>query len=141
MNGIIVTGHGNFASGMTSAMELIIGRPKQYADVDFTSEDSVDTLENKLRREMENLKECGHIYILTDLLSGSPFNVSIKLLKDYPDLRIVYGINLGMLMEICMSAESDTLDDFCGQMICELQQQTGMITAENLQEDFEEDIL
>ena len=35
MKGIIVTGHGNFASGIESTMKLIMGEQEKIAFIDF----------------------------------------------------------------------------------------------------------
>ena len=35
MIGIIVAGHGNFASGITSMLELVVGKPENYEYIDF----------------------------------------------------------------------------------------------------------
>ncbi len=44
MIGLIVTGHGNFATGITSSLRLIAGEPHDYQAVDFLPEDSIDLL-------------------------------------------------------------------------------------------------
>ena len=36
MIGIIVTGHGNFATGVLSAAKLIAGTPEKLIGIDFT---------------------------------------------------------------------------------------------------------
>ena len=50
MIGLIVTGHGNFASGLTSSLKLIAGEPKNYVAVDFLESYSVDDLERELTK-------------------------------------------------------------------------------------------
>ena len=42
MIGLIVTGHGNFATGLTSSLKLIAGDPQYYVAVDFPQEYSVE---------------------------------------------------------------------------------------------------
>ena len=39
MIGLIVTGHGNFGSGLTSSLNLIAGEQENYQYVDFTKEE------------------------------------------------------------------------------------------------------
>ena len=39
MIGIIVAGHGNFASGITSMLELVVGKPENYEYIDFLQGD------------------------------------------------------------------------------------------------------
>ena len=44
MIGLIVTGHGNFATGITSSFRLIAGESPDYEAVDFLPEDSIEML-------------------------------------------------------------------------------------------------
>ena len=53
MIGLIVTGHGNFASGLTSSLKLIAGEPKNYVAVDFLESYSVDDLERELTKALD----------------------------------------------------------------------------------------
>ena len=39
MTGIIVTGHGSYATGITSGLKLLAGEPEHYRAVDFLPED------------------------------------------------------------------------------------------------------
>ena len=102
MFGIIVTGHGNFATGITSSLELIIGKQEHYVAVDFPQTDTKTELENKIQQAIELYKEEEHILIFCDLLSGSPFNVSIMEAMNDDRIRVIYGTNLGMLIEALM---------------------------------------
>lgn len=49
MIGLIVTGHGNFATGITSSFRLIAGESPDYEAVDFLPEDSIEMLTEKLK--------------------------------------------------------------------------------------------
>ena len=50
MIGILVTGHGNFASGLTTALELLAGPQEAYQAVDFLPEHSADELKEKMQK-------------------------------------------------------------------------------------------
>ena len=50
MIGLIVTGHGHFATGLTTSLNLIAGDAKEYVAVDFEATDSTDDLAKKLIR-------------------------------------------------------------------------------------------
>lgn len=106
MIGLIVTGHGNFATGITSSLRLIAGEPNDYLAVDFLPEESVERLTEKLTEAVESLKGCGSILILTDLMGGSPYNVAVKLkMAGLADLEVVTGTNLAALIEASMGRE------------------------------------
>jgi PTS system N-acetylgalactosamine-specific IIA component len=107
MIGIIVTGHGNFATGITSSVKLIAGMPENYQAVDFVQEDSVDDLIKHLTNAIEALKDCKEgILVFSDLVGGSPFKTSVELaqkLKDQYHIVVLSGTNLGMLIESSMA--------------------------------------
>jgi len=82
MIGIIVTGHGNFATGLTSGLKLLAGEPENYAAVDFAPEDSIEILSQHLTEAVESLGGCEAITVFTDLTGGSPFNVASRLKQE-----------------------------------------------------------
>jgi PTS system N-acetylgalactosamine-specific IIA component len=105
MVGIIVTGHGNFATGLTSSVKLIAGMPDFYQTVDFVSEHSVNDLTANLNEAIDKLKDCKDgILIFTDLVGGSPFKISVEIsMKREEKIVVISGTNLGMLIETSMS--------------------------------------
>ena len=44
MIGMIVTGHGSYATGITSGLKLLAGEPENYVPVDFLEDDSLEIL-------------------------------------------------------------------------------------------------
>ncbi len=100
MIGLIVTGHGHFASGLTTSLNLIAGEPKNYAAVDFEATDSTDDLAKKLTSAMDSLSDCDSILVLSDLAGGSPFKTAVEIGFPKGNVEVVAGTNLGMLVEI-----------------------------------------
>ena len=74
MVGILITGHGHFATGLGSSLQLITGITENVALVDFEADHSTDTLKANLNKAMDSLKDCDGILVLSDLAGGSPFN-------------------------------------------------------------------
>lgn len=106
MIGLIISGHGNFASGMHSSLKLISGESSNVEFVDFEENDSIETLKEKYMVSLKNLKECSGILALCDLAGGSPFKtlVELKILIDKP-MEVVGGSNLPMLIEMSMTKD------------------------------------
>lgn len=101
MIGLIVTGHGHFASGLTEALHVIAGETDHYFAVDFDLGESTETLTDNLGQAMDALADCESVLILSDLAGGSPFKISVEL--GFPrGFEVVAGANLGMLVEINM---------------------------------------
>ena len=111
MIGLLVTGHANFGSGMTSSVNLIAGEQEAYRYVDFLPTYSTEDLTRELTKALEELKDCEGVIIFTDLMGGTPFNVSAQIGHGKENIRIVAGTNLPMLVEVVMSRKfMDDLD-------------------------------
>ena len=82
MIGLIVTGHANFGSGMTSSVNLIAGEQEAYRYVDFLPTYGTEELTEEIAKAMDELKDCEGIIIFTDLMGGSPFNVAADARRD-----------------------------------------------------------
>lgn len=113
MIGLIVTGHGNFASGLTSSLKLIAGETEAYVAVDFLADYSVEDLERELNKAFDELKDCDGVLVLSDLGGGSPFKTAVTIGFPRGNVEVVAGTNLPMLIEVNMARkfieELDTL--------------------------------
>lgn len=103
MIGIIVTGHGNFAEGITTALELVLGKQEMYLDVNFPAGDTAVELEKNMTNAINKFENCEHIIVFADVLSGSPFNTAIMKAMQDERMKVIYGVNFGMLMEAVMN--------------------------------------
>lgn len=103
MIGLLVTGHGNFASGLTSSLSLIAGDLENYAAVDFLQDYSLEDLERELTNAFESLKDCEGILVLSDLGGGSPFKTAVTIGHPMGNVEVVAGTNLPMMIEVNMA--------------------------------------
>lgn len=106
MIGIIISGHGNFASGLRTSLKLIAGDPCNVEYVDFEETDSTETLKEKYYASLKNLDNCDSILALSDLAGGSPFKtlVEVKTEIEKP-MEVIGGTNLPMALEISMTKD------------------------------------
>lgn len=133
MIGFIMCGHGNFASGITSALELILGEQEDYQVVDFPIGDTATELEKNLDGAVIELSSCSEIVILCDLLSGSPFNFAISKALEDERLKVIYGVNLGLLIEIVMKRnQGEPLEKLLAAGVETGKEQIGQFTKEAL---------
>jgi len=100
MIGIIVTGHGNFATGLTSGLKLLAGDLEYYAAVDFAPEDSMEELNRNLKDGFKQLESCEAIVVFADLTGGSPFNVASRMKLETKGrlVEVAGGTNLPVLL-------------------------------------------
>ena len=107
MTALVITGHGQFASGIHSALSLIAGDAKDVHAVDFREGDTPETLGEKLAKILKIYENDG-VVIFTDIIGGAPFRQAALLASSRENIDVVYGTTLHMLVEA--SLEKDDYD-------------------------------
>lgn len=140
MIGIIVTGHGSFATGLTSGLRLLAGEPEEYRAVDFDPEESLEVLTRDLEQALKELKECQGVLILADLVGGSPYNVSVRLkMEGRYNIQVMGGANLPILLDAYMNHTSDDPAVVAGNSLEAGKAQTLCFVPDGAQDQGEED--
>ena len=105
MVGLLITGHGHFATGLGSSLRLITGKTENIEYVDFEADHSTETLAHNLNQAFDKLKDCDGVLVLSDLAGGSPFKTAVECKFARPDqkIEVIAGSNLPMLIEGSMS--------------------------------------
>jgi mannose/fructose-specific phosphotransferase system component IIA len=99
----LVAGHADFAAGLVSAVEAIAGHGDRLVPIQVRGLCGED-IEALLR---DRLQETGSLVIFTDLQAGSCTMAARRVLREVPGALLVAGVNLPMLLEFVLSAESD----------------------------------
>ena len=102
---IIVSGHGNYATGMKSAFELLAGANDNFKFIDFTAEDSDETLGQKFSQEI-NKNMNAPILFFCDIIGGTPFKTAALIANDKDNMEVVSGGNLVSLIEASFQNDS-----------------------------------
>ncbi len=108
MLGIILTGHGKFATGLQSSVELIAGKQEKFAAVDFEKGESSNLLTNKLKTTISNMIDDEGIIIFTDIPGGTPFTQSVLLSQEDQRIKVITGVNLPAIMDGIFNRTLDT---------------------------------
>ncbi|MGY0398448.1 MAG: PTS galactosamine/N-acetylgalactosamine transporter subunit IIA [Ostreibacterium sp.] len=98
MIGIIVCGHGHFATGITSTVELIAGKQEYYKAVDFNGSDDLSAL---LEQAVDDLT-CEGLLFFTDILGGAPFREAALIARQKTNCEVISGVTPQMLIEACL---------------------------------------
>lgn len=102
----IVAGHGDFAAGLISAVEAITGRGSVFRAISARDLSAAD-LDKMLLREVE---ESGVRVVFTDLQAGSCSMAARRVLRARPDVLLVAGTNLPMLLDFVFAEHAPVLD-------------------------------
>ncbi|MDD3626567.1 MAG: PTS sugar transporter subunit IIA [bacterium] len=107
MIGVIVISHNDVAKEMVRCCETIVGKMECLETISFYSDEHLADLEDKFNQAIERLNCCNGILVLIDMFGGSPSNIAITGLKSRPEMEIISGFNVPMLLEL-ISRESIT---------------------------------
>ncbi|RQM73486.1 PTS sugar transporter subunit IIA [Aeromonas hydrophila] len=118
MLGIIICGHGGFASGMEQAMLQILGEQEAVIAIDFPESSTTALLQDQCETALTQVELGDGVVFLTDLLGGTPFRVASTLALRQPGREVVTGTNLQLLLEMVMERGELTPSQFREQALC-----------------------
>ena len=99
MINIIIITHGEFGAYLVEAAEGIVGpQDGGVLCVGISARMSVDEVRGRLSEALERVRGKGEMIVVTDMPGGTPANVAIPLLKDRPEVPVISGVNLYMLV-------------------------------------------
>ena len=104
---VLLVGHGPLASGLRGAIEMIAGPQEALEVVQLRPEDDVERVAKRLETALNKLHvaESGEAVIFADLFGAAPANAAASLLRHRPNIEIVAGMNLPMLLECLLGRE------------------------------------
>ena len=118
MTGLVVTGHGQYAQGVMSAIELVAGVPEQVQAVDFVKGEGIEELKSRMVQAIQDL-ESDDVLLMTDILGGSPFNVAVQLLAEPvgKNLKVVAGANMASIVQAVFMRENVPFEQLPGEVV------------------------
>lgn len=116
---VILIAHGDFAQSLVDSAQLIVGEQERIYTYSLDPGDSVDQLKEDVAAELECLSGDAEILMLTDLFSGSPFNVAVSLTQHY-SFQHITGVNLPLLLAVMTLRETtDNVDELSDAVMSE----------------------
>lgn len=105
---IILTGHGNFARGLASALEMVAGNVDAFSVVTFNQDEAADFPDTIEKTINEGLQNQGSVLVFCDLKGGTPFNCSMMQAAQNENIEVIGGVNLPILIETVFTHQTDT---------------------------------
>lgn len=110
---IILASHGSLAEGMADSVSMLYGTPEQFYILRLKPDDIATDFGEKIEKLLD---QNGENIIVTDILGGTPFNQSMYLAANYSNVRVITGMNLGMILELLMQRDNLGLDE-CVELV------------------------
>jgi PTS system mannose-specific IIA component len=106
--GVVVVTHGQLASELLNAAEMIVGDLPGFAAVSIGWQDPVDVAREAIERAIARVDRGGGVLLLTDMFGGTPSNLGLTFLEAN-HIEVVTGVNLPMMIKLAKSAQHGEL--------------------------------
>jgi PTS system mannose-specific IIA component len=121
IGGVIVT-HGQLASELVAAAEMIVGEIHHITAVSIGWHDDVDVARAEVERAIERVDSGSGVLLLTDMFGGTPTNIAATFLGEAP-VEVVTGVNLPMVIKLTAQEGSESLFELAKRVRDQGQQQ------------------
>lgn len=109
IGGVIVT-HGQLATELVSAAEMIVGEIHHITAVSIGWHDDVDVAREEIELAVQRVDSGAGVLLLTDMFGGTPTNIAASFLGRAP-VEVVTGVNLPMVIKLAAQEQDQTLLD------------------------------
>ena len=99
MVGIIVVSHGRLAEALISSVEFLVGNLQKVKGVSIWPKDKEKEVKERIQQKMIEVDDGDGVVILTDILGGTPTNISLSFLEK-ERVEVVTGVNMPMLLTL-----------------------------------------
>ncbi len=99
MVGILVVSHGRLAKALISSVQMLVGKLRKVKGISIWPKDDAKKVEQLIAKGIEEVDDGDGVVILTDILGGTPTNLSLSVLEDRR-VEVVTGVNLPMLLTL-----------------------------------------
>jgi PTS system mannose-specific IIA component len=97
--GIVIVSHGKLADALILSAQNLVGPLERVEAVSVWPEDGEKRIETKIQEKGVEVDDGDGVVILTDILGGTPTNVSLPLLEK-GKVEIVTGVNMPMILTL-----------------------------------------
>ena len=109
MIGVVVVTHGQLATELVNAAEMIVGDLPRFTAVSIGWHDDVNDAREDIAQAIERVKGEQGVLLLTDMFGGTPSNLGMTFLEK-DKVEVITGVNLPMLIKLTsLRGSSDLL--------------------------------
>jgi PTS system mannose-specific IIA component len=108
MIGVVVVTHGQLATELVNAAEMIVGDLPQFAAVSIGWHDDVNDAREGIAQAISRVQGDSGVLLLTDMFGGTPSNLGMTFMES-GRLEVLTGVNLPMLIKLASLQGSEDL--------------------------------
>jgi mannose PTS system EIIA component len=107
MIGVVVVTHGQLATELLNAAEMIVGELPRFTAVSIGWHEDTEDARSEIADAVARVNGDAGVLVLTDMFGGTPSNLAMTFLGDR--VEVITGVNLPMLIKLANLAEQADL--------------------------------
>ena len=115
MIGIVVVTHGQLATELVNAAEMIVGDLPRFAAVSIGWHEDTSDAREEIAQAIARVQQGQGVLIMTDMFDGTPSNLAMTFLGQN-DVEVITGVNLPMLIKLAGLSEQPSLLEVAREM-------------------------
>jgi PTS system mannose-specific IIA component len=97
--GVVVVTHGQLATELVNAAEMIVGDLPRFAAVSIGWHEDTQDAREEIEQAIARVTQEDGVLILTDMFGGTPSNLAMTFLS-VGKVEVITGVNLPMLIKL-----------------------------------------
>lgn len=114
---VLLLSHGPLASAMLESCAMLFGRKENFRALCLNEDDTVDTFKEKILLEVEKSLDKKEVILLNDIPGGTPSNMSLIIQKIYPEIHILAGMNLPLVLECMIKSDFENAESIVKSIV------------------------
>ena len=110
MVGILIVSHRGLAEALIASVQFLIGNLQKIKGISILPKDRKEEIRDRIRKGMSEVDDGEGVVILTDILGGTPTNLSLSFLED-ERVEVVTGVNMPMLLTLSSYRKGTSLKE------------------------------
>ncbi len=110
MIGLVLVTYGRLAEEMISATEHVIGAQRNIRAICIGPDDDMEQRRSDIVQAVSEVDDGDGVILLIDMFGGTPSSLAISIM-DKPNVEVIAGVNLPMLIRLASARESESLAD------------------------------
>jgi PTS system mannose-specific IIA component len=106
--GVVVVTHGQLATELVNAAEMIVGDLPRFTAVSIGWHEDVNDARQDIAQAIERVRGESGVLLLTDMFGGTPSNLGLTFLQT-DRVEVITGVNLPMLIKLASLRSSRDL--------------------------------
>lgn len=116
MIGIVLVSHGDLASVMLRAAEIITGKIENSVAVDIPPKMGMEEIHTAVEAAIRTVDAGKGVLLLIDMFGGTPSNIGLSFLATH-QVEVVTGVNLPMMVKLPMARQTMTLPELANHLL------------------------